>query len=102
MSVRCGYLYTIILKQAFLTTAITGLIRTAKNPKIEYRNSCFEFIFIESLLLTPGNWYNISLELTPGQKMNYEYFMQRALERSDSTLRHSIFDILRFCGSLLP
>jgi len=28
------------------------------------------------------------------------HFIFKKVERSDSTLRHSIFDILRFCGSL--
>jgi hypothetical protein len=28
-------------------------------------------------------------------------FIYKRIERSDSTLRHSSFDILRFCGSLL-
>ena len=34
-------------------------------------------------------------------KIEDEYhFIFKKIERSDSTLRHSIFDILRFCGSL--
>jgi hypothetical protein len=28
------------------------------------------------------------------------YFIKKMTERSDSILRHSTFDILRFCGSL--
>ncbi len=28
------------------------------------------------------------------------YFIKKMTERSETTLRHSIFDILRFCGSL--
>jgi hypothetical protein len=30
----------------------------------------------------------------------YSVYFIKMIERSDSTLRHSIFDILRFCGSL--
>ena len=29
------------------------------------------------------------------------FFLKKKTERSETTLRHSIFDILRFCGSLL-
>jgi hypothetical protein len=34
-------------------------------------------------------------------KTNCNTYTLKKSERSDSTLRHSIFDILRFCGSLL-
>jgi hypothetical protein len=39
-------------------------------------------------------------KMTKVPKIADEYhFIIKKVERSDSTLRHSIFDILRFCGS---
>ncbi len=32
----------------------------------------------------------------------YSVNIIKKIERSDTTLQHSIFDILRFCGSLFP